>query len=83
MNEIISRREKINPLPGYFYVRKINGRLKILECEEVIYVPPDFLRKKMSSRKELQELAERLSLKGRRDIDKIIDFERAILNLVF
>ena len=64
-----------------FYVSKVDKRLWILDwnTQEKIYSPPEFIRKKLTSREQLQELCDAFNELGRRDIDSIVAFEKAFV----
>lgn len=64
-----------------FYVSKVNKRLWILnwDTQEWVYTPPEFIRKKLTSREQLQKLCDAFNKLGRRDIDSIVAFEKAFI----
>ena len=64
-----------------YVVVKINGTVKIVDqMANVIYTLPFFLRNKLKSRNELQELCDKFNELGKRDIYSIIEFESTILD---
>ena len=48
------------------------------ENNNIVYVPPDFLREKKQSRKKLQELCDEFNLLTSRDLNAIIKYETEI-----
>lgn len=61
------------------FILKKDTRLKIIdENNKVVYSPPDFIRKKMLNRKQLQQVCDKLNDVGYYDINIIIEFESSI-----
>ena len=57
-----------------FFVKKINGKLIIVdENNNLVYSKPNFLL--ISSRQDLQLLADKFNEVGYRDIDAILEWE--------
>ena len=58
-------------------VVKRNKKLVVIcfETGDVVYTPPDFLRKKMVNRDRLEHLADRLNIEWLNPIEAIMEFE--------
>lgn len=64
---------------GTAEVLKRNKRLmvRVIETDQILYVPPDFIRPHIRSRAGLQALADAFTQKQRRCIEAIAAFEAA------
>ena len=59
------------------HIEKKNKRLVVVDGTEVIYTPPEFIRKKIRSRSDMNVIVEKLN-EGVARIDVIWCFERMI-----
>lgn len=79
--QVLEHRAQVQIDSGY-QVRKINGRLWIVDPEDMpIYTPPEFLRPHIVNREQLNAVAERFNQRGRYDIDAVREFETSVRKL--
>ena len=60
-------------VPNMYQVKKINKRLVIVKDNVVVYTMPNWLR--ITSKKDLEELAVKFNQSNKRCIDSIVQFE--------
>jgi hypothetical protein len=60
-----------------FTVAKFNKRLYVMDGDERLYTPPDFLRQRLTGRREMHALADSLN-EGVPYIKAVIAFETAL-----
>jgi hypothetical protein len=66
-----------------YRVVKRNKKLMIIDNnDKMIYTPPSFLKDKIASREQVQELCDEFNRLTSRDIDAIIRFESQLNNKV-
>ena len=64
-----------------YIVSKVNKRICILDEEnmKVIYFPPNFIKDKINSRKQLHVLCDQFNELQQREIDYIVEFEKQFI----